>query len=200
MKANRHVSIPGLPPIVIESPRGTHHEGHKVFADYGYFPNFEGADHMPLDVFVGRYPSRKVFIVDSVNKKNVFQELKVFVNFASAREVERTFNETYKHDENHNIAGVTVMSPLTFSSWLRNGGGRHPVHPNTPRVSEAEQANAYAQGGAVYGAPVDHHANTMRENLKMFLPDADHSNLDHETWVKEIERAYGGAIAGSSRT
>jgi hypothetical protein len=191
MKANRHVSIPGLPPIVIESPRGTHHEGHKVFADYGYFPNFEGADHMPLDVFVGRYPSRKVFIVDSVNKKNVFQELKVFVNFASAREVERTFNETYKHDENHNIAGVTVMSPLTFSSWLRNGGGRHPVHPNTPRAAKVDH---YQAGGAVESTAEQ---PTPASYYGDYLEAARHLFGGNQA-INDLMRHFGGAVSGSS--
>jgi hypothetical protein len=127
MKPHRRISLPDLPPIEIESPRSTLHEGHKVFADYGSFPNFQGADQMPLDVFVGRYPSRKIFIVNSVNRQNEFQELKVFVNFASVREVQRTFDATYKHDENHNIFAIVSMSPDTFASWLRSGGGKRPL-------------------------------------------------------------------------
>jgi hypothetical protein len=126
---HRRVVIPDLPEIVIEAGPGQLHEKHKIpsGARYGYFPNFEGADNMPLDVFVGRYPSRQIFIVNSVNKQGEFQELKVFVNFASVREVERTFNLTYKHDEDHNIAGIVSMSPDTFASWLRNGGGQRPL-------------------------------------------------------------------------
>jgi hypothetical protein len=80
------------------------------------------------------------------------------------------------------------MDLLTFGSWVRNGGGRHPISADV----QENDANEYQQGGAVGGDTTPAIADeTLRQNLAMFLPDANHAAPD---WQAEIRRTYGGRI------
>jgi hypothetical protein len=173
----RHISIRGLPEIAIEVPFGRTHDNKRLPPNtaYGFFKNTVASDGMGVDCFVKRpYLSGRVIVIYGSDEHGG-SEPKCFVGGFTSAEAQRKYHSTYP---DRTINHVTSLAPDMFASWVR-------AHA----VSNAEE---YQAGGAVGGdatpAITD---DTLRQNLAMFLPDANHAAAD---WQAEIRRAYGGRV------
>jgi Inorganic Pyrophosphatase len=154
---------------------------------------------MAVDVFLGPYRNSKhAFILDCTDPAGKFQQVKCFLGFPSARAAEDCFRRSFGGDHNHHIGGITQMVLTTFKSWLKAGGGRHPVHPSL-RIQagggDEQRGDAYQEGGAV------EQAATAQPTAAAFFGDylpAAHDLFGGGPGINDLMRHFGGAVSGSS--
>lgn len=129
-----HVSVHGLD-IAIENAKGSERKGTdekgkawsvKMADHYGYIKRSEGADGDHVDVFIGENPdSRKVFIVDQVNKDGSFDEHKVILGAVDAADAEKTYKRNYS--AGWAVGPISEMDIDQFKDWLKNGDTKAPL-------------------------------------------------------------------------
>lgn len=113
--------------VEIENPVGSVRSGvsddgviwsNTMAANYGYFTNTMGADGDEVDVFVGPHlDSRKVFVINQVNRDQTFDEVKCCVGFHSENEAADAYHKSF--DSNWKGFGGIIQVPLdAFKAWL----------------------------------------------------------------------------------
>jgi hypothetical protein len=176
----KHVNIPGLPPITVETAPGQMHDGHRLppGVAYGHFMHTRTpSDGMAVDCFVkSPYLSERVIVIHGTDEDGS-SEPKCFVGF-SANEAQRTYRSTYP---DRTINHVTSLAADTFASWLR----AHAVHG----------AEEYQAGGAVEIPATE---PTAASFFGDYLPAAQHL-LGGDQGVDAFMGHYrGGAVQSSS--
>jgi hypothetical protein len=191
--SHRNIDYLGIPVFIQQWPHQKH-EGHPVAAPYGFIKGtrHQGADDMAIDCFLGpSRTSRKVFLIDVVDAHGHFKQIKCFLGFVGPRQVENVFERTYHDDNAHHLGNIVAMDIMTFKSWLAAGGGRHPVHPNTPRAAKVDH---YQAGGAVESTAEQ---PTPASYYGDYLEAARHLFGGNQA-INDLMRHFGGAVSGSS--
>ncbi len=154
-----HIKVQGLD-ITVENPAGSKRSGtdpdgkpweHEMQQHYGYIKRTEGADGEQVDVFVGQQPfSKKVFVVDQVNKDGSFDEHKIMVGFRNQDEAVAAYKSNY--DEGWKVGPVTEMTTDSFKAWLKDSDNTVPVSgPITG--ADSSQANRQPDAKMTSSAP-----------------------------------------------
>ena len=127
-----HVCINGFN-ITIENPKGstrsgTDEKGNKwsvtMNNHYGYFKTTEGKDGDHIDVFIGNnLNSKKIFVVDQVNKTGEFDEHKVMMGFDDKDSAKSSYLKNYSPGWK-GCGKITEVDIDNFKKWLYNGTKR----------------------------------------------------------------------------
>jgi ATP-dependent protease ClpP protease subunit len=124
------VKIKGLN-ISIENPKGSIRKGvgkdgkkweSKMLFTYGYFANTRGKDGDPIDVFIGKHPSKRfdVYIIDQVDEKTrAFDEHKVMFGFNNKEDAKQGYLDSFD-DTWTGFGSITTLSLNKFKRWLKN--------------------------------------------------------------------------------
>jgi hypothetical protein len=132
--------------VTVEVPKGAIRKGTdpdgkawatKMPAAYGRIPRTNGADHEPIDAYIGPHvKSPKVYIVNQNDAESGdFDEHKVFLGFASKRQVISTYMAAFSDGKGGDRLGrVVEMSVPEFKEWLK---------------SDTSKPHKFAAGGAV---------------------------------------------------
>src|SRR5215831_15427722 len=154
------VVLNGLPPIRIESPRGSIRRGVgangkpwscKLPAHYGYFERTNGADGDEVDVYLGPFKNAlDVFVVDQVDADGgKFDEHKVMLGFASRAEAIECFVDAFSDGKGVDRLGkITTLTLDGLKERLKRRGG---FIKQTKRASGGRVG--YQEGGDVEPAP-----------------------------------------------
>lgn len=156
-----HSAFAGMP-VVIENLKGTVRRGEApdgtqwatvAPVDYGEFPNVDGVDGDPLDVYIGpNKESQKVFIIDQVDPDSgEFDEHKVMVGFGSLYEALDAYHKAFNDGKSvKRVGDVTPMSLGEFRIWKDS---------DRTQVAAAATSESFATGNEAY-------ANRMRSRMK----------------------------------
>lgn len=175
------VKAHGLP-IVIETARGSMrrgigHDGKpwavRSPAHYGYISRTEGADGDHVDVYIGPHlKSKKVYVLDQRHADTGrFDEHKVFLGFASARQVLAMYRRAFSDGKaDARFGKLMEMSPEQFRDWLAKADTTKPIHR-----ADGGRVN-YADGGDIadgmFGTARDYMLETGAERPELFDPYA----------------------------
>jgi hypothetical protein len=130
-----HIKLQGFD-ISIENPKGSTRSG--VDKDgkkwevtmnntYGYFLGTEGKDKDHVDVFIGDNPTaEKVWVVDQINDKGVFDEHKVMMGMNSEQEARESYLKNYSPGWK-GLGAITEMPIEEFRSWVFGGKVEQPL-------------------------------------------------------------------------
>jgi len=155
-----HVEVDGLK-ISIENPQGSVRTDkqndppqwqQEMTAHYGYLPSVLGADKDYLDIFVkpGTETSPKVFIVDQVDEKGNFDELKVILGADTQEEAAKLYQSNYAENWNGG-AGITEMSMDEFKKWAFDGKRKTKPVSEMPWAEKAEVVHEMPDGTIMEG-------------------------------------------------
>lgn len=160
-----HVRIHGMD-ISIENPQGSTRKGvdpdgtpweSQLASHYGYIKNSVGNDGDHLDVFIGPDPeSRKVFVVDQVNKDGSFDEHKAIMGAHTAEEAKAIYAANYPEDWK-GMAHITELPIAAFKAWAKSGHLKEPLGETTAKADTAAAGSAPAEIPARDGAPAGVH-------------------------------------------
>lgn len=204
------VKAHGLP-IVIETARGSMrrgigHDGKpwavRSPAHYGYISRTEGADGDHVDVYIGPHlKSKKVYVLDQRHADTGrFDEHKVFLGFASARQVLAMYRRAFSDGKaDARFGKLMEMSPEQFRDWLAKADTTKPIHR-----ADGGRVN-YADGGDIadgmFGTARDYMLETGAERPELFDPYAQETAAylreNNGTWGQRARKAasdFGGYL------
>lgn len=127
-----HVTIQGLD-VTIENPKGSIRSGidsdgeswsQEMKNTYGYILGTTGKDADHIDVFLGENPlSKKVFVIDQINKNKLFDEHKVMLGFNSIEEAQAAYLSNYEEGW-QGLGNATETTVPAFTEWAKAGTRR----------------------------------------------------------------------------
>jgi hypothetical protein len=136
--ASGHVRLHGLD-VTIQVPKGGMRRGidragkpweREASAHYGHLRGTEGADHEPVDVYLGPHaedPKAKVFVIDQARPgSNIFDEHKSMVGFSSGHAARDAYTANFPKDVK-TFGGIREMSIDQFRSWVKDGDLSKPA-------------------------------------------------------------------------
>jgi hypothetical protein len=122
--------------IAIENPAGSERSGkspdgtewkNTMANHYGYIKGTVGKDKDHVDVFIGGNPgSKKVFVVDQVNKDGSFDEHKALVGFNTEAEARKAYLANYTPGWT-GLGAISEMPMAAFKSWVKDGVKGKPL-------------------------------------------------------------------------
>lgn len=125
------IKIPGLPEILVETPRNMTREGVDQSGNswqttmshhYGYFRGSVGRDKDQIDTFVkeGARPDQPVFIVNQINPDTGnFDEHKVMLGFDSESSAKTAYLSNYEPGWG-GLGSIVKMEPGQFAEWVKS--------------------------------------------------------------------------------
>ena len=199
-----HVDIQGFN-VTIENPKGSTRSGVdesgkewsiNMQNDYGYIRGTKSTDHEQIDVFVGPNPnSKKVFVVDQINKDGSFDEHKVMFGFDSVEEAREAYLSNYE-DGWQGLGNVTETDIDSFRKWAEMDGRRikpfaeyKSVNNQTEEWNESVQDEVSALGTELTKA---HKAGQDTKEIENRLSEALKKASD-----KQLEDTFDGLSKSS---
>lgn len=111
----------------IENPRGSIRVSKngdwkvKMPHHYGFLKGTKGADGDELDCFVGNnLKSKRVFVINQVNKEGVFDEHKCMLGFDSAAAATKGYNDSFSPGWD-GLGSMVEMDMKSFRRWMNSG-------------------------------------------------------------------------------
>jgi hypothetical protein len=133
--------------IVLENPKGSKRSGkdangkaweNSMVHDYGYFAGTEGADGDCIDVFIGPDPtSKKVWVIDQMNKDGTFDEVKALIGFHTKKEAVAGYLDHYP--KGWRVGKVTSCSIAELKRWMFSDQSDKPFRESINLVKTAAE-------------------------------------------------------------
>ena len=129
-------TVQGMP-VSIENPRGSYRQGtdkngkrwsNRLAGHYGFFPGTVGADHDPVDCFIGPFPNAETAFVINQYVDGKFDEHKVGIGWGSMPQFRSAYVSGFSDGKGKDrLKKMTEMDIEQFKQWLRDCDTTKPI-------------------------------------------------------------------------
>lgn len=185
-----HLSLNGFD-ITIEQPKGSTRSGIdqdgkewsiEMQNTYGYFKGTKAVDGDHIDVFIGDNPtSKKVFVIDQVNKDGSFDEHKVLFGFDTLEDAKSGYLSNYEGGW-QGLGSVTEVSMADFKKWIDSSTRKTKPFAEYKSIQNPQHDILFRDGE---GSSIDSYIND--NNLGAII---DYAKQDVDKY-KDYARAKG---------
>jgi hypothetical protein len=176
--------------IRIENPNGSTRSGQSpdgqtwsvvLSAHYGEIVGTLGADHDPVDIFIGPSPDQQTVYVIDQYLDGTFDEHKAMVGYRSPAQAKAAYLASFTADWS-GLGAITAMSMAAFKAWVYAGKKQLPAATAVPPQDDPFLAQYRA--GEFYHLPPGAFTATMDQANAAGLPFDDNKAvvlgyLDH---------------------